>query len=98
MRSPIPFQGVLKTVLYFFLCLLFVLLTACATPKDYQSLMKKVTTSDNSYAAGYIDGCDSGLSTRPDTADRMYFQDMIRYSSDKSYAAGWDSGHKKCSR
>ena len=59
--------------------------------------MKKVTKSDNSFTAGYMDGCDSGLSENPQT-DRMYFQDMIRYKSDKGYSAGWDNGLKKCSR
>ncbi len=98
MRSRTPTQSILKVVFYFCLCFLFVLLTACATPKDFQSLMKKVTVSDNSYAAGYIDGCDSGLSTGTDTADRMYFQDMIRYSADSGYAAGWDSGYTNCFR
>jgi len=87
-----------KISLCFVLSLIIVLLTSCSAPKDYQSLMKKVTTSDNSFTAGYLDGCDSGLSENPEMTDRMYFQDMIRYKSDKGYSAGWDNGLKKCSR
>ena len=60
--------------------------------------MKKVKKTDNSFTAGYMDGCESGLSENPEMADRMYFQDMIRYKSDKGYSAGWDNGLKKCSR
>jgi hypothetical protein len=60
--------------------------------------MKQVTTRDNSFNAGYIDGCDSGLSTDKEITGRMYFQDMIRYKSDADYASGWDTGYKKCSR
>ncbi len=91
-------QKLIKTTLYFSICPLLILLTACATPKDFQSLMKKNPTSDNNYTAGYLDGCDSGLSTRPETADRLFFQDIIRYNADPKYAAGWESGYKICSR
>ena len=87
-----------KIALCFILSFIIVFLTSCSAPKDYQSLMKKGTTSDNSFTAGYMDGCESGLSTKPEMTDRMYFQDMIRYKSDKGYSAGWDSGLKKCSR
>ena len=90
--------GFQKKALFVFLGLLFVFLTSCSTSKDYQTLMKKVTTSDNSFTAGYMDGCDSGLSAQPEMVGHMYFQDMIRYKSDKSYSAGWDNGYKKCSR
>ncbi len=92
------YPGLQKMTLCIILVLLSAYLISCTTRKDYQSLMKKVTTSDNSFAAGYMDGCDSGLSAKPEMAGRMYFQDMNRYKSDKGYAAGWDSGHKKCSR
>ena len=87
-----------KIALCFILSFIIVFLTSCSAPKDYQSLMKKGTTSDNSFTAGYMDGCESGLSTKPEMTDRMYFQDMIRYKSDKGFSAGWDSGLKKCSR
>ena len=98
METNRNFAGPRKIAFWFFLFFLFTLLTGCATPNDHQSLMKKNTTLDNSLAAGYLDGCDSGLSTKPEMSGRMYFQDMIRYESDKSYATGWDSGYKKCSR
>ena len=98
METNRNFAGPCKIAFWFFLSLLSILPAGCATSTDYQSLMKNNATSDNSMAAGYIDGCDSGLSTNPDMSGRMYFQDMIRYNSDKSYATGWDKGLKKCSR
>lgn len=89
---------VCRIVLACGLCGLLIILASCAIRKDYQSLMKQVTARDNSFNAGFIDGCDSGLSTNEEIEGRMYFQDMIRYKSDSDYASGWDSGYNKCSR
>ena len=96
MEKLFPCTRKIRSVLVF--CLAALILTACAARKDFQSLMKKVSSDDNSFAAGYLDGCDSGLSTDPEFAGRIYFQDILRYTKDESYAAGWESGYEGCSR
>jgi hypothetical protein len=47
------------------------------------------------YADGYADGCSSG----DEAAGGLFYdtrKDTTRYSTDRQYAQGWDSGFRQC--
>ena len=86
----------MKRYMCFFLSLLLSgLLVSCGGGKGFQDVMKEVDQQSTDLSAGFIDGCDSGMSTDPDQG-RLYYKDLNRYETDPEYQTGWDEGFEKC--
>lgn len=66
------------------------LLTGClSAPSKYQD--------DPQYQAGYSAGCSAGTVYEPGFPDTLE-RDEVRFKSNESYRAGWNSGFSACAR